>query len=265
MNSIKQPPSTAPVTSAEFMAWRRDPAAAHRRRHAPPRQETAPAPNPPALRRPAAPSAALRRLEDRQVVNHYAAALLRDGANVEALFGRPGRVHFLKHYLVPERWTVRTDAVFLPRDGSAASVIGIRAAVPARDRAGAFLPEAADLFRLAYQRFTMRQAKVPAERCLLLLLNPDYRNDVGAPDLREMFECHDATRFIDEPAGPGAPPIAAVVAEEAVLATAYLQSESPAAAPLRRVRHIPQDTPEHLSREGRDAIGRILGRETERA
>ena len=251
MNANKHLPRTAPVSSEEFQAWRTDPAAAYRSRHSLPATRTSSTP-------------ALRALEDRQTVNHYAAAYLREDANVEALFGRPGRVRFLKYYLVPQRWSVRADAVFLPRDGSEASVLLIRAATPFRDAEGTFVPETDDLFELAYQRFTMRQAKRPAERCLLLLLNPGHRNDLEAPALGEMFECHDVTRFIDAPAGPGTPSIAAVVAEEAVLAADFLQADYVNVLPLERASDIPAATPEHLSPEGREAIGRILGRVTER-
>ena len=242
-------PATAPVTTAEYMAWRRDPPATHRARREPPVG-------------PDGSADAIMAIQDQQSVEHYASTLLRRDDVAERLFGTRGRVRFLKYYLVPSRWVVRADAVFLPRDGSAASILRVRAAEPEHDSNGAFAPATADLFELAYERFTMRQAGTPVDRCLMLLLNPKHRSDLDALDLEEMFECHDVTRFIDRAPSRTAATIAAAVAEEAVLAADYLQRDAIAGVELEIRDGFPEAVHEVLTPASRADVGRILGRAT---
>ena len=202
-------------------------------------------------------------IQDQQSVEHYASTLLRRDDVAERLFGTRGRVRFLKYYLVPSRWVVRADAVFLPRDGSAASLLRVRAAEPEHDSEGAFAPAAADLFEMAYERFTMREAGTTVDRCLMLLLNPRHRSDLDALDLEEMFECHDVTRFIDRAPSRTAATIAAAVAEEAVMAADYLQREGIADVEIELGEGLPECVREVLSPASRANVGRILGRHAE--
>lgn len=244
---VSQSPESAPVSTTEYLQWRADAAAAHRARHALDCAGGSGAASPLALK-------------DQQTVRHYAAALLRDRSVVEEVLGARGRVAPLKYYLVPSRWMVRTDAVFLPDDGGAATVIRIRAAEPRYDRSGTFVPGQADLFALAYERFTMRRAGTQAVRCLLIVLNPDHRSDPQALQLREMFEYHDVTRFIDERPTSGGATIRDVVAAEAELVTEYLQDRDPVADVRPVIPGAPPWLAHMLSSSGPTAVGRILGR-----
>lgn len=235
------------MTTDEYLAWRESATGAHRARyrHAP---------------RSSATPASIRSLAQRQSIQHYAAALLRGGDATERLFGQRGRTLLLKDYLVPGRWRARADAMFIPDAGTDASVVRIRAHEPNRELGGPASPSEADLFALAFWRYTVRAAGTPATRCILLAVDPDHRSGPGTPPLEEVLECHDLTRLIDEVTGPNARSIAEVVAEEAPRAADFLRDGEAVRHPGQLPSYPPHSLEEALAPRSREAVGRMLER-----
>ena len=218
-SEVGLPPSERATTEAEYALWRSSADAAWgARRNLIPVE-------------PATVGTTLAR-ETNQALGHFATAYLRNPETIARLFGRPGRLTSLRRYTVPGRWEVRADAVFTPADGSPATLVGFVPRVSLPDSSAASATPEAELYHLAYQRFTMRQGGHSVESCATLTLQyadvsalAAFNRD-GAQALEEVFVYRDVT---DEIAAPNGGPVGSIggrVAVDATEVTPFLQRDN---------------------------------------